>query len=471
MRRLTLSVTGLLCSASIASAQCGLTRILPAPGFADSVAWAVSDNGVVAGASLFGPTYSEAFVWTEALGLRPLAGLGGADSEALGISSDGSTPVGVADGPGLPARPVAWIGSGPPLDLLAASGLSGIGEARDASADGSTIVGWRYTSRRMPFVWTAATGVVDLPLPTGANAGEARAVSDDGSVVVGSMAIGGQDRAFRWTAATGVVDIGAAGSGRGEAFGVSADGQVIVGWADLGSGVSEAFRWTAATGMTAPGFGLGPGSLLNAVSADGATAVGRDSFRVTQWSPDTDKVDLLPWINTGGQAQDISGEGLVVGYTYYGSFGETYAFAWRASPLGTTYCTGVQPNATGCFGRLYVDGSAVVPDNALQLRADELPAGVFGFFLAGRSLGQSAVPGSAGPLCLSGPIGRFNGPGQVQSTGAAGAMALSTDLTALPTPNSLVAAQPGETWMFQAWHRSASGAGSNFTDAVAVTLR
>lgn len=69
---------------------------------------------------------------------------------------------------------------------------------------------------------------------------------------------------------------------------------------------------------------------------------------------------------------------------------------------------------------------------------------------------------------MGGTIGRFAQ--QVQSSGAAGSMAIAVDVTNLPA--GLGAIQPGETWNFQCWFRDANpGATSNFTQGVAVDFQ
>ena len=80
--------------------------------------------------------------------------------------------------------------------------------------------------------------------------------------------------------------------------------------------------------------------------------------------------------------------------------------------------------------------------------------------------------GSAGNLCVTGAIGRYVGPGQIQNSGGAGAIGLDLDLQQMPTPTGLVAAQSGETWHFQAWHRDfqAGVATSNFTQALSLSF-
>ena len=77
-------------------------------------------------------------------------------------------------------------------------------------------------------------------------------------------------------------------------------------------------------------------------------------------------------------------------------------------------------------------------------------------------------------LCSeSGAIGRYVGPGQIQNSGGNGSFTLPLDLTQMPTPTGLVAAQAGETWNFTTWYRDAVGgsATSNFTDGVEVTFQ
>ena len=115
-----------------------------------------------------------------------------------------------------------------------------------------------------------------------------------------------------------------------------------------------------------------------------------------------------------------------------------------------------------------------VTSNDLTLTAADLPPSSFGFFLASQTQGAVANPGgSEGVLCLGGAIGRFVGPGQIKNSGSNGEFSLALDLTALPSPTGFVAAMPGETWNFQAWHRDSVGgnAVSNFTDGLSTTLQ
>lgn len=141
--------------------------------------------------------------------------------------------------------------------------------------------------------------------------------------------------------------------------------------------------------------------------------------------------------------------------------------------LGTAYCDPAVPNSTGASGVLEADGSAFVSDNDVTLMASDLPPNAFGFFLASRAQGFVAMPGgSQGNLCLSGQIGRYVGPGQIQNSGPAGAFQLTIDLTMVPQPMGFVSVMPGQDWNFQAWHRDAvmGNATSNFTNGLEISF-
>lgn len=155
---------------------------------------------------------------------------------------------------------------------------------------------------------------------------------------------------------------------------------------------------------------------------------------------------------------------------------DNLSFGQLAGPvveLGATSCGPAVPNSSGGPGAIRAWGQSVVAANDVRLVATGLPNGSFGFFLASLTPGNVPSPGgSQGVLCLGGAIGRYVGPGQVQSSGAVGHFSLALDLGAMPTPTGPVAAQPGQTWHFTAWYRDAvPAATSNFTDAVAIPLQ
>jgi cysteine-rich repeat protein/probable HAF family extracellular repeat protein len=148
--------------------------------------------------------------------------------------------------------------------------------ARAVSADGSTVVGsssGHNGSNARAFVWTRATGMVGIG---STSQSEAYHVSADGSVVVGQF----ESRAFRWTHATGLQLISGTGPGvlGAVAHDVSADGSIIIGCLNHRDNDSFVFRWTTEGGSVFLD-GLCPGtqhfSAPHDISADGSTSVGR----------------------------------------------------------------------------------------------------------------------------------------------------------------------------------------------------
>lgn len=142
-------------------------------------------------------------------------------------------------------------------------------------------------------------------------------------------------------------------------------------------------------------------------------------------------------------------------------------------PLGTAYCT-ANANSTGVAAAISASGTNVVSDNDLTLTAEQLPANAFGFFLVSSQQGFVMNPGgSSGNLCLSGSIGRYVGPGQIQNSGPGGTFSLQVNLTAIPSPTGPVGTSIGDTWNFQTWYRDSSPAGptSNFTNGLEITFQ
>ena len=122
---------------------------------------------------------------------------------------------------------------------------------------------------------------------------EARAVSADGSVVVGvAKNAAGQSRAFRWTRTGGMEDLGTLGGSESAALDVSWDGSVVVGWAQDAAGRRWAFRWTRMDRMQDIGKIISISlnskvykvhvteSIAHAVSADGSKVIGEFVQRI-----------------------------------------------------------------------------------------------------------------------------------------------------------------------------------------------
>ncbi|QDV04893.1 hypothetical protein Poly30_03870 [Planctomycetes bacterium Poly30] len=137
---------------------------------------------------------------------------------------------------------------------------------------------------------------------------------------------------------------------------------------------------------------------------------------------------------------------------------------------GTNYCM-ANVNSTGSSAVISAMGSTSAANNNMMVMASSLPATSFGFFIVSQTQGFVMNPGgSSGNLCLSGAIGRYVGPGQIQNSGTSGTIGLTLDLTNTPQPNGAVSILPGQTWNYQAWFRdtSATGPTSNFTDGLQI---
>ncbi|MEM9379641.1 MAG: hypothetical protein AAGB93_06780 [Planctomycetota bacterium] len=142
----------------------------------------------------------------------------------------------------------------------------------------------------------------------------------------------------------------------------------------------------------------------------------------------------------------------------------------NVGPIGVNYCTAA-PNSTGSAAVMSAMGSAVAATNDVTLTASGLPQNAFGYFLTSSMQGFVMMPGgSAGNLCLSGAVGRYVGPGQIQDSGAAGEISLTLDLAQTPTPTGFVSVMAGETRNYQAWFRDSVGgtATSNLSDGLQV---
>ena len=172
-------------------------------------------------------------------------------------------------------------------------------------------------------------------------------VSSDGTVIVGSSAIGPLNsqtdgEAYRWTATTGMVGLGrlAPHHKHSAALDVSDDGSVIVGYSGTATFYPRAFRWTITDGMTDLGT-FAPGSsydyaLARAVSGDGMVAVGysrraNDDTEAFRWTDGTGLVGLgdLAGGKFFSDANDVSQDGsIVVGIGESASGRE--AFRWTS---------------------------------------------------------------------------------------------------------------------------------------------
>lgn len=465
---------------------CAEPQVLGTFGGTYSAAYDVSaDGNVVVGAASNSLGQRRAFRWEQGVGMQDLGTLGGVAARAYAVTSDGSVVVGISRLPSAEFTVFRWTDAG---GMQEVPGFIRTGADPVAvSDDGNTIVGDYVpvgTNRVRTFRWTSAGGIQTLGTLGGTFASPTD-MSADGTVVVGYSDTGTQfNHTFRWTAAGGMQNLGALpGHTHSRAEAVSADGTVITGSSfAAGSNELSSYRWTASTGMVDIGNLGGSYSTPYLLSGDGNTIVGISTLpgptfdgNLYRWTVGGGMQDLGELEVLDGQSvvpNGINVDGTVVVGRVFTTNHLFMSFRFQSSILGTTYCRPLVTNSTGCGGIVLAEGDPQLATGSLSLTAALLPLNSFGFFLTSKA--QQFMPnpgGSQGNLCIGGSIGRLIGPGQVMNSGADGSFTLVVDLNALPQHSGFVAAQPGETWNFQAWHRDSNPtATSNFTDAVSITF-
>lgn len=129
----------------------------------------------------------------------------------------------------------------------------------------------------------------------------------------------------------------------------------------------------------------------------------------------------------------------------------------------TNYCVSV-PGTHGLSATLAAQGSTSLAVADFGLLVQDARPNVFGFVFQGT--GEVQVPLGDGFLCVGADQARY-APITVDASGGA---LFPIDYAAPPLPAAQIL--PGSSWNFQFWYRdpSASGAGSNLTDAVAATF-
>jgi uncharacterized membrane protein len=214
--------------------------------------------GVVAGMTLLaGVAGSMATAQTPSLTLiEPPAGR--RESFGMSISADGSTAVGWSTVTGRDSA-FSWTRSGGLNDFGSSLGTETFTRARGVSANGSTIVGARFTNNNpgdeQAFRYFNGTFQSLGPSPNGTNQTSAYGVSGNGSVIVGYALENntGYFQPMRWTEATGMRNVGLAGPQHigGYFTGVSRDGSTAIGISGPAEdGIFSSYRWTEAGGWS-----------------------------------------------------------------------------------------------------------------------------------------------------------------------------------------------------------------------------
>ena len=311
------------------------------------------DGSVVVGGSfiipnsLFGLTDPRATIWSGSgwankTDLGTLKADNSGSSEANAVSGDGLVVGGWASNDNGEARGIIWSGSNwstkTDLGTLKADN-SGSSFVYALSRDGSVAVGGADDGRvglMRPIVWSGSNWATKTNLGTldSSNSldGTARAVSDDGSIVVGSASDDSVPaRAIVWSGSNWATktDLGtlkADNTGFSSANAVSGDGSLVFGQADNDNGEMHATAWSGSGWTTKTDLGTlksdnSGNSYANAASGDGSVVGGyadndNGDYRATIWSGSnwTTKTDL------GTLKTDNSGYSLLEGISADGNF-------------------------------------------------------------------------------------------------------------------------------------------------------
>jgi probable HAF family extracellular repeat protein len=262
----------------------------------------------------------------------------------------------------------------------------------------------------------------------GGNNSEARAVSADGSVVVGvADNSNGDSRAFRWTLSAGIQNLGTLGGEWSEATDVSADGSVIVGWSYDANNIYHAFRWTESSGMQ--DLGVGDYSKAYGVSSDGSAIIVDIYPNAYRWTQAGGLQNLGTLGGASSSASDISADGSeICGFSYV-SAGDPYAFRWvdgvGIEQIGTYYsfARGISGDGNTITG--FETGSAGLYKAFLWTQT-----GGFEFNIAGNFSQGNAVSGDGSII-----VGD-NGNGAFRLSNGGGLEALNQVYANLLTPGS-----------------------------------
>lgn len=151
----------------------------------------INYDGTAAGGfvnqTFFPEVESDAAIWTQSGGTQNLGDLSGGLRYAnlIGVTNDGSQFVGFASD--MLQRPVTWDEDNGFTVLQSVSEGSGAGSAMNIAHNGGSIVGrLEVDGTLLPAYWDDEGNASTINLWDGYEVGEAVAVSDDGSIIIGT---------------------------------------------------------------------------------------------------------------------------------------------------------------------------------------------------------------------------------------------------------------------------------------------
>jgi len=275
-------------------------------GSGGTIATAISNTSMVAGASVTTQGGYHAFIWTQSGGMKDLGTLpNGTSSIAWGVNSSGQVVGDSYDGAGK-SHAFLWTAASGMKDLGTLPGASeslarGINEAGQVVGYSSGTIGLHA------FVWSASAGMVDLDPQGGFRTAEA--INNKGMIVGYGIAPNTSGiNAYVWTPERGIHWLPNLGGDNSEAFAIS-DAGLIGGSSNLASGASvfHAVMWTSGVARDLGTFG-GTWANVRAIGPNGEAfgdyTLPNDDLtsRGFRWTPTFGMEDLtnatgigIPW--------------------------------------------------------------------------------------------------------------------------------------------------------------------------------
>jgi probable HAF family extracellular repeat protein len=294
-----------------------------------------------------------------------------------------------------PFRAVYKPHNGPAVVLANGSGISG-SYAYDLNANGM-IVGDAFVGPNMvAVVWMTPNSPAQSIGTFGGASSRAWQVSDDGDVVGFAQTVSGVKHAFVWSQATGMIDLSTwpnSCAGDSEAYAINNDG-VIAGRCD-----NKPVLWTGDQGMiTLPG-GNGEATDINNLNQ----VVGKTSGGVTLW-----KIAALPPVArvggpyTGAEGSSIAFDGSASSDPENG----TLSYAWNFGDGGTA--TGATPTHAYADNGTYTVTLTVTDPGGLTSSASTTAS------VSNVAPTVTSFTGPAAPSAIGSPVsvsGAFTDPG------------------------------------------------------------
>ena len=290
-----------------------------------SHAWAINDNGLIAGEAMLADESTHAAAWIPGEGIVDLGTLGGFNSTSTATHVNAKGLILGESRTADRSHAFLWSATGGMVDLGTLGGRLSIG---NALTDAGHVVGSSSLQGDIgshAVLWPPGGGLVDLH--TFGNDSSAKAVTSDGRMIVGWVSGFGPIHAFAWTAATGMVDIGTLGGNASADF-VTDSGFVVGRYGDHTRG----FSWTASSGMVDMGTLGGTWAVPMDMNATGAVVgfsykTNSSDERAFLWTTEGGMVDLGTLGGSTSRATSINDNGVVVG-TSLTAGNRTHAFLW-----------------------------------------------------------------------------------------------------------------------------------------------